>query len=67
MNKATIYLIAVGFLMYSIAIDAQQRNYISMKDVIAIASKNNTNVQIAELDRRISTANYQQTDAVFLP
>ncbi|MFA6820094.1 MAG: TolC family protein [Bacteroidaceae bacterium] len=67
MNKATIYLIAVGFVMYSIAIDAQQRNYISMKDVIAIASKNNTNVQIAELDRRISTANYQQTDAVFLP
>lgn len=67
MNKITIYLIVVGFLMYAIAIDAQERNYISMKDVVAIASENNTNIRIAQLDRRISTANYQQTDAVFLP
>jgi len=67
MNRVTIYLITVGLLMYTIAIDAQQRNYISMKDVVAIASKNNTDIQIAELDRRISTANYHQTDATFLP
>lgn len=38
-----------------------------MQDVVDIAAKNNANIQIAELDGKISIANYHQTDAVFLP
>ena len=63
-----ISLITVGaILMSPIATDAQQQNHISKEDVVAIATKNNANIQIAELDRKIATANYHQTDAVLLP
>ena len=68
MNRRTLNLIALGFvLMNPIAIDAQQQNHISMDSVIDVVTKNNSNIQIAELERRISAANYKQTDAVFLP
>lgn len=53
--------------MNSIAMSAQPENHISMENAVAIAAKNNANIQIAELDYRISNANYHQTDAVFLP
>lgn len=53
--------------MNSIAMSAQPVNHISMENAVAIAAKNNANIQIAELDYRISNANYHQTDAVFLP
>lgn len=63
-----IFIIAVGFiLMNPITTEAQERDYISIHDAVVIAEKNNANIQIAELNRRISTANYHQTDAVFLP
>ena len=68
MNRTKIFLIAVGYILLNpITTDAQQRNHISMEDAVAIAAKNNANIQIAELDSKISTANYHQTDAVFLP
>ncbi|MDY0153967.1 MAG: TolC family protein [Prevotella sp.] len=68
MNRTNIFLIAVGYILLNpITTDAQQRNHISMEDAVAIAAKNNANIQIAELDSKISTANYHQTDAVFLP
>jgi len=68
MNKIKYFLIATGYiLMNPIAMSAQPGNHISMESAVAIAAKNNANIQIAELDYRISNANYHQTDAVFLP
>lgn len=68
MNRTKFFLIAIGYILCSpITTHAQQRNHISMQDVVDIAAKNNANIQIAELDGKISIANYHQTDAVFLP
>ena len=68
MNRTKFFLIAIGYILCSpITTHAQQRNHISMQDVVEIAAKNNANIQIAELDGKISIANYHQTDAVFLP
>ncbi|MBM6993322.1 MAG: TolC family protein [Prevotella sp.] len=41
--------------------------YVSMEEVVGKATKHNAQVRIAEMDRRISQAHYQQTDAVYLP
>lgn len=38
-----------------------------MNNALEIASQNNKNIQIAELERKISNANFHQTDAIFLP
>ena len=68
MNRTKFFLIAIGYILCTtITTHAQQRNHISMQDVVDIAAKNNANIQIAELDGKISIANYHQTDAVFLP
>lgn len=62
------FLIAIGYILISpMATAAQPQTHISIEDAVAIAAKNNANIQIAELNRMISTANYHQTDAVYLP
>ena len=40
---------------------------LSLSDAISAVLTNNKNIQLAKLDGNIATANYRQTDAVFLP
>ncbi|MBF0760354.1 TolC family protein [Dysgonomonas mossii] len=63
MKKASIIIsaILVSFLMQA------QNQYISVRDAVEIAMKNNNNLKISELDEKVANANYHQTDAVFLP
>jgi len=68
MKGMKIILITAGCVLVSAAVtSAQQRNYISMNEAVAFVAKNNVNIQMAELDYKISTADYRQTDAFFLP
>ncbi|TWV14402.1 TolC family protein [Bacteroidaceae bacterium HV4-6-C5C] len=54
-------------LAASVVISAQEINYISIDEAVNTAGKNNANVQISELEHKISNANFHETDAVFLP
>lgn len=40
---------------------------LSLSDAISAVLANNKNIQLAKLDGNIATANYRQTDAIFLP
>jgi outer membrane protein TolC len=40
---------------------------LSLSDAISAVLANNKNIQLAKMDGNIATANYRQTDAVFLP
>lgn len=66
MRKINITAIATLLLLTATA-KAQEQNYISADEAVQIAIKNNSNVKMAELDQKVSNANYRQTDAVFLP
>ena len=68
MKRIKLYVLAVGYMLtLPIVSDAQSSNYLSMDAVVDMASRNSSQVQIAELEKKISTANYKQTDAVLLP
>lgn len=66
-QKTKVSMVAFGIMVIILSANAQDRKYISVNDAIEAASKNNANVKIAELDTKVSNANYKQTDAVFLP
>ena len=65
MKRAII--ITLGVIWFSLSIQAQNSPYISVDEAVKIAVKNNSNVRMSELDKKVSNANYHQTDAVFLP
>lgn len=67
MDKKKILIAMTCALTVSVSISAQQGTYVSIDEATATAAKNNANVQISELERKISNANYHETDAVFLP
>lgn len=52
---------------FAITANAQQSNRLTMGEAVNIAVENNANIKLSELDRKISNANYHQTDAIFLP
>lgn len=64
-NKASI--IAMSAILWGGVVQAQGTTYISADEAVEIATSNNSNVKISELDTKVANANYRQTDAVFLP
>lgn len=63
--KKTIIILSSVLLSFSV--QAQETKHISMNEAVTTASKNNSQVKMAEIDRQVANANYRQTDAVFLP
>lgn len=59
-------LLVTGYVLAA-TVNAQPKSHVSMSEAVSIAVKNNTNIKMAELDRKISNAGYHQTDAIFLP
>lgn len=64
-TKTSVLLLICTVL--SIPLKAQQTEYISIREAVEIAKENNSNIKIADLERRVSNADYRQTDAIFLP
>lgn len=60
-------LIIVAFILFKTSIKAQESKYLSISEAVEVATEFNSNVKIAELERKVSNANYRQTDAIFLP
>jgi len=65
MNKKI--LMGFGLLLMSFLTSAQQTKTISLQDAINQAQLKNTQIKIAEQNKAISTAQYKQSMAVFLP
>ncbi len=62
-----IIIITLNAIWFSLSIQGQNLPYISVDEAIGIALKNNSNIKISDLDRKVANANYRQTDGVFLP
>lgn len=60
-------LTILSSVLFCFTLKAQEIKHISMNEAVSIAIQNNHHVKTAEIDRKISHANYKQTDAVFLP
>lgn len=60
-------IVTLNAIWFSLSIQGQNLPYISVDEAIGIALKNNSNIKISDLDRKVANANYRQTDAVFLP
>lgn len=68
MNKKKKFsIVLICALTSTITVSAQRKSYISIDQAIETAAQNNANVQISELEHKISKADFHQTDAVFLP
>lgn len=67
MNKKKTLIVMICALAIAISVSAQQGSYVSIDEAVGTAAKNNANVQISELEQKISNANYHETDALFLP
>jgi outer membrane protein TolC len=71
-SKAYFYSLAITavafFNVFALKVSAQDSTKnLSLNNAIEATLKNNKNIQLAKLDGSISTANYQQTAAAFLP
>lgn len=62
-----IFFAAILFNSVSTASAQDSSKYISLDEAIAAAVNNNRDVQLAKLDENIATANYKQTEAIYLP
>lgn len=68
MKTRTIHLVPLLVLLsIAVSVAAQSRRHVTMNEVVSVATDKNAHVRIAELERRVATANYRETDAVFLP
>ncbi len=67
MNVNIKYYIAIGLLTVAYTAQAQQRKYISLNSALELSQRTNSTIRLAELEQKISNANYRQTDAIFLP
>lgn len=68
MNRTIrLLVITICMLSYVQVINSQQVIYFSLQDALNIASENNQSIRISEIEQRIASANYHQTDAAFLP
>jgi len=66
-NQLSVFLLLFA-LMPSFAVKAQRASEkLNLDDAVAIALKNNRDIQVAELDEKIARARYKQTDVIFLP
>lgn len=66
-RKKKFSIVLICALASTITVSAQKKSYISIDQAIETAAQNNANVQISELEHKISKADFHQTDAVFLP
>ncbi|MBS1521923.1 MAG: TolC family protein [Bacteroidetes bacterium] len=70
-NKRSIYFFSFGLICAvacGLSVKAQEATErISIDGAIRIALAHNRQAAIAKLDEKIATANYRQTDAIFLP
>ncbi len=67
MKRKKLIAAAVFLSCFSFLANAQESKYISLEEAIQVATKNNSNVKMAEFDTKTANANYRMTDAVFLP
>lgn len=67
MNLNIKYYITIGLLTVMYTVHAQQRKYISLSSALELSQRTNSSIRLAELEQKISNANYRQTDAIFLP
>lgn len=56
-----------GLVALSTAYAQENTKSLSLSDAISAVLANNRNIKLAKLDGNIATANYRQTDAIFLP
>ncbi len=63
---STILSLAFVLAIFTASL-AQQTTHIALEEAIAAAIENNSAIKIALADEQIAEANYQQTNAVFLP
>lgn len=66
-NQLSVFLLSFGLLPFTFLNAQQAPETMSLNDAVAIALKNNRDIQVAELDEKIARARYQQTSAIFLP
>ncbi|MFC4230398.1 TolC family protein [Parasediminibacterium paludis] len=64
MMKALLILVSSVF---TTTIAAQSTKQLTLDEAISSALSNNKAVQLAKMDETIATANYQQTEAIYLP
>ncbi len=64
-NKQTI--LTACLLSVTVALTAQESNYLSINQAVEAAAQNNKQIQVAELEQRVANANFHQTDAILLP
>ncbi len=64
-----LYLYAlVAFLFYRGTVSAQESiRLLTVDEAVTTALQQNKNIALAKTDEKIATANYKQTDAIFLP
>ncbi|NMA73887.1 MAG: TolC family protein [Bacteroidales bacterium] len=60
-------LMMASFILLSFNIQSQELEYLSITKAVETAKEHNSNVKMAELERKVSNANFRQTDAIFLP
>ncbi|MCX7550364.1 TolC family protein [Xanthomarina sp. F2636L] len=65
--KKQIYIFSIGFLLASVAIQAQQVLPITKAEVLAKVSDENRAIKISEQEYLEAKADYKQTNGVFLP
>jgi outer membrane protein TolC len=73
MYSTTHFFRLIGFAvtailgLFSTARAQEDTKNLSLNDAIAAVLANNKNIQLAKLDANVATANYKQTEAIFLP
>lgn len=65
LKQLLLTVIMVGMLLKANAQESVKK--LTLDDAIQAVLANNKNIQLARLDENIATANYKQTDAIFLP
>ena len=65
--KLLVLSMIVGICLLSPVHAQENTKNLSLNDAISAVLANNKNIQLAKLDGNIATANYRQTDAIFLP
>lgn len=65
--KLLVLPVLAVMVVASTAYAQESTKSLSLSDALSAVLANNKNIQMAKLDGNIATANYKQTDAIFLP
>jgi len=65
--KVFVVPVVVVHIVASAGLAQDSSRALTLNDAIEATLKNNKSIQLAKLDGNIATANYRQTDAIFLP